>query len=383
MLLFSFAVVALSFWVVLTLFMLYGRSRMTYLKNVSVSGDFTEPRVVIIIAVRNEEEHLSQALQSVTQLQYSRYRIMVINDRSTDKTAEILQGFEAAYPHLDVITINELPQGWLGKNHALYTGYKNSSEEWMLFADADVAFEPSTLQKAMQYCLQKNLDHLTVLPDVQSRSQILNSMMASFLILLEMRQRPWAARNPNSNASLGVGAFNLVKRTAYEKAGTHTAIALRPDDDLQLGARIKQSGGRPDAFYGRDQIGLEWYPSVKAFIAGLMKNTFSVFDYNLLKVIVTGVMPLLLLLVLPLPILLLFGGITEWWMAVAILFSQMVLFAWPGGLRTKWWYALMVPFAGALLIYILLKAAITTLMQGGIYWRESFYPLSELKKGGQ
>lgn len=380
MLLFSFAVVATLFWVALTVFMLYGRSRMSYLKHVAISGSFNEPHVVIIIAVRNEEEHLAQALQSVINLQYNHYRILVINDRSTDKTATILQGFEAAHPHLQVITIDNLPEGWLGKNHALYTGYKNSSEEWMLFADADVAFEPNTLQKAMRYCLQKNLDHLTVLPDVQSRSQILNSMMASFLILLEMRQRPWAVRNPRSNASLGVGAFNLVKRTAYEKAGTHTAIALRPDDDLQLGAHIKESGGRPDALYGRDQIGLEWYPSVKEFVAGLMKNTFSVFDYNLLKVIVTGVMPLLLLLVLPLPILLLFGGNTEWWMAGGILFSQIVLFAWPGGLRTKWWYALMVPFAGALLIYILLKAAITTLKQGGIYWRESFYPLSELKK---
>lgn len=380
MLLFSFAVVAALFWILLTVFMLYGRSRMHYLKNVSVNGDVTGPGVVIIIAVRNEEENLAQALQSVTQLQYNHYRILVINDRSTDRTAQILQDFEARHPHLQVITIEQLPEGWLGKNHALYTGYKNANEEWMLFADADVAFKQDTLQKAMRYCSQKGLDHLTVLPDVQSRSQLLNSMMSCFLILLEMRQRPWAARNPNSKASLGVGAFNLVKRTTYEKAGTHTAIALRPDDDLQLGARIKQSGGRPDAVYGTEQIGLEWYPSVKEFVAGLMKNTFSVFDYSLPKVVVTGVFPLLLLLVLPLPILLLFGDTTERWMAAGILLSQIILFAWPGGLRTKWWYALMVPFAGALLIYILLKAAITTLRQGGIYWRESFYPLSELRK---
>jgi len=380
MLLFYYAVVSLVFWVSLTVFMLYGRSRMQYLKNVPLAKEFTEPEVAIIIAVRNEEEHLQAALQSVTKLQYSRYRILVINDRSTDNTGAILKNFEKENRHLQVITIEKLPEGWLGKNHALYTGYKNAKEEWMLFADADVEFEKDTLLKAMRHCVQQKLDHLTVLPDVQSRSALLNSLMSSFLILLEMRQRPWAVRNPKSNASLGVGAFNLVKRSAYEKAGTHKAIALRPDDDLQLGERIKKSGGRPDALYGTSQIELEWYPSVKAFVAGLMKNTFSVFDYNLLKVLVMGVLPLVTLLVLPLPLLLIFGGATEWLMAAGMLLSQIILFAWPGGLRTRWWYALMVPFAGALLSYILLKAAITTLQQGGIYWRESFYPLSELKK---
>ncbi len=376
---FLYGSVALLFWVGLTVFMLYGRSRMRFLNRVAVTKMPDVP-VVIIIAVRNEEAHLAQALQSVTRLQYNHYRILMINDRSTDRTAAILKDFEAKYAHLTVITIDELPSGWLGKNHALFTGYKKSTEEWMLFADADVEFEEDTLQKAIQYSLHHRLEHLTVLPNVHSRSGLLNSLMATFLVLLEMRQRPWAARNPRSNASLGVGAFNLVNRAAYEKAGTHTAIALRPDDDLKLGENIKKSGGRPDAVYGINQIGLEWYTSVKEFVAGLMKNTFSVFDYNLLKVIITGVTPILLLLVLPLPFLLIWGTETALMMAAGILLSQLVLFTWPGGMRTYWWYALMVPAAGALLIYILLKAAITTIRQGGIYWRESFYSLQELKK---
>jgi glycosyltransferase involved in cell wall biosynthesis len=379
MLLFFYAFIALLFWIALTLFILYGRSRMHFLNRVEVTQAVAEP-VVIIIAVRNEEEHLAQALQSVCQLQYSAYRILIINDRSTDGTAEILKDFEARYEHVSVLTITALPEGWLGKNHALYMGYKHSTEAWMLFADADVAFEPHTLQKAVQHCQQHKLDHLTVLPEVQSRSALLNSLMATFLVLLEMRQRPWAARNPKSKASLGVGAFNMVKRSAYEKAGMHAAIALRPDDDLKLGERIKSSGGRQDAVYGIHQIGLEWYSSVKEFVNGLMKNTFAVFDYNLLKVVFMGVMPLLFLLVLPLPVLFIFGSATEVGMGIALFFAQLVLFAWPGGMRTQWWYAVMVPFAGALLVYILLKAAITTLRQGGIYWRDSFYALHELRK---
>lgn len=380
MLLFLYALVALLFWLGLTVYLAYSRSRMHYLHQVPIAVPFTEPAVVIIIAVRNEETHLAQALQSVIQLQYSRLRILIINDRSTDGTASILKNFSNQHPHITVTQIDQLPEGWLGKNHALYTGYQASTEEWMLFTDADVVFEKDTLQKAMRYATAKVLDHLTVLPDVKSRSKWLNSMLSMFLILLEIKQRPWDVHLPHSKASLGVGAFNLVRRTAYEKAGTHTAIALRPDDDLKLGERLKASGGKAAAIYGNRQIGLEWYTSVKEFINGLMKNTFSVFDYNLAKVLVTGVLPLLLLLVLPLPLLLLLGDVTEWWMAAAIFISQMLLFSIPGGMRTYAWYALMVPVAGCLLIYILLRSAFLTLKQGGIYWRESFYPLKELKK---
>lgn len=380
MLLFLFALVTLLFWLVLTAYLAYSRSRMQHLHRVPLAVPFTEPAVVIIIAVRNEEMHLAKALQSVIQLQYSRLRILIINDRSTDGTASILKDFSNQYPHITVTQITKLPEGWLGKNHALYTGYQASTEEWMLFTDADVLFEKDTLQKAMRYATSKRLDHLTVLPEVESRSRWLNSMLSMFLILLEIKQRPWDVNLPNSKASLGVGAFNLVRRTAYEKAGTHTAIALRPDDDLKLGERLKAACCRADAIYGNKQIGLEWYTSVREFVNGLMKNTFSVFDYNLAKVLVTGVLPLLLLLVLPLPLLLLLGDGAERWMAVAILGLQMILFSLPGGMRTYAWYAFMVPVAGALLIYILIRSAILTLKQGGIYWRESFYPLKELKK---
>ena len=380
MLLFLFGLTAFVFWLTLLLYLVYSRNRMFYLHNLPVSQTFEAPDVVIIIAVRNEEMHLAQALQSVINLQYSAYRILLINDRSTDKTPAILQSFKEQHPHITVTHITELPAGWLGKNHALYTGYQSSTEEWMLFTDADVVFEKDTLQKAMQYAVQKNLDHLTILPDVKSRSELLNSLLSTFLILLEIKQRPWDVHLQDSKASIGVGAFNLVRRSAYEKAGTHTAIALRPDDDLKLGQRIKTSGGKSDAVYGKQQIELEWYTSVKEFVNGLMKNTFSVFDYSLLKVVITGVMPLLILLVLPLPLLLILGGATERWMALCILIFQVLLFLIRGGMRTHGWYALMIPFAGALMMYILIRSAYLTLKQGGIYWRESFYPLSELRK---
>jgi hypothetical protein len=196
--------------------------------------------------------------------------------------------------------------------------------------------------------------------------------------MLEMRQRPWDIRNPNSNASIGIGAFNLVKRTAYEKAGTHAAFSLRPDDDLKLGERIKAAGLRQDVVYGEKGVSLEWYTSLREFVNGLMKNTFSISNYHLPTALGMA-LATLLVFVLPLPLMLLSGS-TGVVMACILLTFQVLLILFKSGIHGKWWHAFMVPVAGSIMVYILLKSAFKTIWQGGIYWRDSFYPLAELKK---
>lgn len=376
---FYIAIFLTSFWVLATLYLLINSSKVKYLKSVAVSHPTPAVPLAVIIAVRNEENDLAQALESMCNLHYEHYRLIVINDRSTDSTPEILAGFEKRYSHLTVIHITELPAGWLGKNHALYKGYQASTEEWMLFTDADIRYAPDTVNKAMQYCLDYQLDHLTVLPEVKSRSAFFNSIMDTFKIMLTVKLKPWAARNPKSKAYFGVGAFNLVKRRAYEKAGTHKRIALRPDDDLKLGECIKSSGLKQDVAFGDQLLSLEWYTSVKAFINGLMKNTFSTVNYNFPKVVLLC-LTTLFVFVIPIPLLLIAGGTTERLFAIILLVSQICLFVFTRGMRGVWWYALMMPVAGSIMVYIMWVSAVRTLRQGGIYWRDSFYSLAELKK---
>lgn len=373
------AIFLTAFWILITLYLLLNSQKIKYLKSVVVSHPATEPSLAVIIAVRNEERDLSEALESMCQLDYSNYRLVVVNDRSTDRTPEILSRFEKLYPHLTVIHIDELPAGWLGKNHALYKGYQATSEEWMLFTDADVRYAPSTLNKAVQYCIDKQLDHLTVLPEVESRSTFFNSIMDTFKIMLNVRLKPWEASDPNSKAYFGVGAFNLVRRNAYEMAGTHKRIALRPDDDLKLAECIKSSGLKQDVAYGNELLSLEWYTSVKEFINGLMKNTFSTVDYNFPKVVVLCLITLFIF-VAPIPLLLIGGGPTERYLAIILVLFQIILFVFTRGMRGTWWYALMMPVAGSIMVYIMWVSAVRTLRQGGIYWRDSFYSLAELKK---
>jgi hypothetical protein len=334
-----------------------------------------QPAVAIIIAVRNEEEDVEKALQSVCNLNYQNYRIIVVNDRSTDRTTEILARFN--HPKIHIITLDTLPAGWLGKNNALYQGYKNTNEEWMLFTDADVEFHPDALGRAFGYVQKHNLDHLTILPDIQSRSIILNSVLATFSMMLMMVTRPWDARKPGKSGSIGVGAFNLVNRLAYEQAGTHERIKLRPDDDLKLAKHIKLAGLRQDVLSGEGYISLEWYRNVHQFIDGLMKNTFAVTNYNIWRSF-ADMMATLLTIALPIPIMLVFGNTGIRLMALLLLGVPMLymILVKPN----KWWYALMIPYAGCLMAYVVVRSAFITIKQGGIYWRDSFYSLEMLKK---
>lgn len=378
MILTAYAAIMLLFWIIICVYLVVSTRKITFLKDLTPSENHNCPSISIIIAVKDEEAEVEEALQSVCQLDYPHLHIIVINDRSTDGTSAILDRMKQHHARLNIITVNQLQEGWLGKNHAMYQGYLASSDEWLLFTDADVKFKQQTLKKAMQYVQEKQLDHLTLLPQVTSRSSLFKSVMNTFALMLDIKLRPWDISDPSSKASMGVGAFNLVKREAYEKTGTHLAISLRPDDDLKLGERIKHAGFRQDIVYGENEVSLEWYTSLPQFINGLMKNMFSVSNYNA-GVAMSTAISTFLMLVLPVPLFLLSGSPFHW-IAVLIIVAQFLLMRLKRGIITRWWDALLIPFAGLVMVYIIIKSTWLNTRQGGIYWRNSFYPLSELRK---
>jgi glycosyltransferase involved in cell wall biosynthesis len=373
----AYSILITVIWVILSVYLLVSSGRVNYLKDVSVPPDLSEPSLAIIIAVKDEEREVEEALKSACRLEYSNFRIIVIDDRSTDQTPVILKRMAQFNPAISVITIRSLQPGWLGKTNALYKGYAESTEEWLLFTDADVIFNQRALKKAVSYLKEKRLDHLAVIPEITSRSLLFKSILNTFALMLEIRQRPWDIPDASSSASIGIGAFNLVKRTSYEKAGTHRAISMRPDDDLKLGERIKSAGLRQDVLYGDKEVSLEWYTSLNEFVKGLMKNSFAVFDYRLYKAVGAAILAFLVF-VLPLPFLLLSGSPAAW-LALVIMVSQTAVMLLKKGLHGKWWHGVMIPVAGLVMVYIILISAIKTLKQEGIYWRGTFYPLADLK----
>lgn len=374
-----YSILVFIYWGFLTSWLIINGRKIKYLSSVAAGGKEIPPGVLIVIAVKNEENTLREALTSVCNLSYHNYKVLVINDRSTDSSGKILNELQAKYNHLSVININTLPPGWLGKNHALYTGYRSSDEEYLLFTDADVLFNKDVLPRAMNYCLINNLEHLTILPGIVSKSGTLRSVILTFIFMLTALKRPWAAKIKTSKASMGVGAFNLVAREAYVRAGTHAAIAMRPDDDLQLAAHIKAAGGASDVLYGMEELQVEWYAGVKEFVNGLMKNAFCGFDYNIFKA-AAGVAGVLLFFVLPLPVVLIFGNCLQRILVGCTFVCQAMLYGMMPGSKGKWWYACLSSYAGAVIAYVMAKAVVITLYNGGVYWRDTFYSLTELRK---
>ena len=336
------------------------------------------PRVSIVIPARNEERKIREALLSVLSQDYANLEFIVLNDRSTDQTGGILAEMAAADARLQVVNITELPTGWLGKNYALYQGAQRAIGELLLFTDADVVMDPSMLAKAVSYLGANHLDHLAVMPKVSLPGLIPRLFCSAFGIFFAGYIRPWKAKDPASRSFVGIGAFNLVAREAYNAAGTHRAIAMRPDDDIKLGKLLKKADCRQEMVFGMGLLTVEWYSSLREMIDGLMKNTFAGLEYNVAMSIAAGI-AVLLLNVWPFAAIFVVKGLA--WDLYLLVVMAMLLFISDAnrfyGLPR--WYAFAHPLSATLFVYILWKSMALALWTGGINWRGTHYPLALLR----
>jgi glycosyltransferase involved in cell wall biosynthesis len=341
------------------------------------------PVVSVVVAARNEEAGVGEALGSVLDQDYpGSLEVLAVNDRSTDRTGGIIAGLAAQRPdRLRPLEIDELPEGWLGKNHALYRGAAEAEGEWLLFTDADVRFSPDCVGLAIRYAENRGLDHLALAPELLSRGVALKSFVTAFTFVFGVTQRPWRASDPNAKEAVGVGSFNLLKRDAYLRAGTHEAIRLRPDDDMRLARLLKEAGYSQGVAYGTGCVSVEWHQTLGGAVKGLEKSIFPGVDYRLSAIVAAS---LLLFLTNIWPF---FGVFLARRRAMRLLFGTdvlAVLTMYAYGPRVSGYslppsYAVLHPFGMGTFIYAAFRSAYVALAKGGIEWRGTFYPLHLLK----
>jgi cellulose synthase/poly-beta-1,6-N-acetylglucosamine synthase-like glycosyltransferase len=336
------------------------------------------PSISLIAPARNEERHIEQAVRSLTRLDYPNLEITIINDRSTDRTSEILDRLAAEFPQLNVVHLTELPAGWLGKNHALQLGADRSHGEWLLFTDADIVYQPTTLRRAIVYAEKYKVDHLTAWPEIHAATWLLTAFMCTFAIYLFLFVRVWSIRNRNSRAHIGVGAFNLVRATVYRAVGGHERIRMRPDDDLKLGKIIKHAGYSQDLVDASGLLSLEMYRSVGELIRGLEKNAFSGADYSIPLTLVSSFLSLLFG-VWPFLAVFIVSGPARWvYLAVCLSLWLMALGS-ARVMKAPAACALAYPVAVLLFAYIQWRTMLLNYYHGGIRWRDTHYSLKELR----
>lgn len=336
------------------------------------------PSLTVVLPARNEGRGVGTGVRSVLENGYpGGLEVVAVDDRSTDETGLILASLAREHEDLKVLDVRSLPAGWLGKTHALYVGAMEAGGEWLLFCDADVRLAPGCLARAITYARRNGLDHLTLSPEVLSRGTLLGAFVATFALIFTLVARPWLAKDPRREEHVGVGAFNLVRREAYLAAGTHRAIALRPDDDMKLARLVKGRGFRQDVASGLGLVRVEWQPSLRGAIRGLEKNAYAASDYRLgplaggsLLLILTGVLPFVGL------------GVARGAARAACLGGVALIYAMyrRSGSERPLLHAALHPLNVSLFVYAVLRSAYRAISTGFIEWRGTRYPLEELRR---
>jgi glycosyltransferase involved in cell wall biosynthesis len=349
------------------------------------------PRVSIIVPARNEEETIEQALRTLLVLDYDNYEVIAVNDRSTDRTGEIMERV-SQNPHpvaqnatrmghpLRVIHHTELPPGWLGKTHAMWTAANQASGEWLLFTDADVLFKPDSLRRALAYAEGEPADHVVLFPRMIMKRPGEYMMIAFFQTMFMFGHRPWKVADPSTDDHMGVGAFNLVRRRVYDAVGTYEALRMEVLDDMKLGKVVKNAGFAQRNVFGGDLISIRWGRGAFGIVNNLTKNFFAVLSFQSWRTLLSAFGLAFINL----------GPFLGIWLAhgwerlpFAIALGSLLLIyigmSWRSSVPP--YYFLLHPVSTAMFIYTLLRSMWLTLWNDGIVWRGTKYRLEELRKG--
>jgi glycosyltransferase involved in cell wall biosynthesis len=341
------------------------------------------PLVSIIVPARNEEESIEQALRSLLALDYDNYEVIAVNDRSTDRTGEIMERVAGDLPsgkRLRVVHHRELPEGWLGKTHAMWTATNLAAGDWLLFTDADVMFKPDSLRRALAYAEAEQADHVVLFPQIIMKRPGEYMMIAFFQTMFMFGHRPWKVADPKANDHMGVGAFNLVRRSAYEAVGTYERLRMEVVDDMKLGKVIKNAGFAQRNVFGSDLISIRWANGAMGVVDNLTKNFFAILSFQWWRTLLSAFALAFINLGPFLGVWLAHGWArVPYAVALGSMFLIYMGMSWRSGVPP--YYFLLHPVSTVLFVYTLLRSMTLTLWNGGIVWRGTKYPLEELRKG--
>jgi len=336
------------------------------------------PSLTVVVPARNEAEKIGATLETLVMQQYSGLRVLAIDDRSTDRTRQIVDEFAGRYPErIGAIHVDYLPEGWLGKTFALEVGTRNSGSEYLLFTDADVLFSPSSLRRAMAFAAMTEADHVVVMPTPQVKGRG-EGMMLGFLSVLGLWiTRPWRVSDPLARRDvLGVGAFNLVRREALEVLGGWEPQRLAVIEDVTLGRRMKAAGLRQRIAFGPDLVLIHWAKGARGIVRGLSKNLFAAVNFRTLPML--GMCAAMMVLFLA-PLAGLAWGVTN--LPALIMLCCIGACYLVTGRRSyiDARYGWLYPVAVFVMLWAMVRSMISVLLRRGVMWRGTFYPLGELR----
>ncbi len=339
--------------------------------------------ITVVVPARNEAKAIAATLHTLLTSDYPNLKIIAVDDRSIYGTGELMEAAAASSDvgdkNLLVLHVTELPAGWLGKPYAMALAAASADSDWLLFTDGDVRFAPDVFGRAMIYAEQSRADHIVVYPTMIVKGLAERGFLAFFQNLSVWAGRPWKISDARAKRDfIGVGAFNMIRRSVYEELGGYAVMPMEVLEDMCLGYRVKHAGYAQRVAFARDMIRIRWAESVMGMVENLTKNIFAAFRFRS-YLLLAACVGILLLCLTPFAALAVSGPAR--WAGIVTLIALLLLHLryWPQT-RLSPLYLAFFSLGMLLLLYTLLRSLVLTHWRGGVLWRGTLYPLAELRR---
>jgi chlorobactene glucosyltransferase len=366
--------IVLAFWILIFIQTIANLAAVPRLRRDQTPQN--RPSVSIVVPARNEARTIERSVRAFLAQDYDNFEVIVVNDRSTDGTGDILGTI--VDPRLTIIDGAETPEGWLGKPWAVQQGTARARGEWLLIADADLIYSLETLRAAIAESERTGAALTALFPHFELGSFGEHAgmpMVPFFGFCFAPVWRANASQSPR--LAMGAGSGNLIRREALESAGGFASLKDAVVDDIALARLVRRHGGVTRVARADDLISVRMYHSAAEIAHGFTKNIFIPFGRSF----VAGTFFLLLLLITNLlPYALLFDRVMI--AAVALMtLTRIVLFR---SLRYPMWNAILLhPLMIAFWAYIFLRSMWFTGVRNELRWRGRVYDAAQTRFGAE
>lgn len=372
---------SLALWAVLGLMLVRTSMRV---RSLPEDGNSRHPLVSVVCPARDEADELESAMRSRLADPSRDLEFILVDDRSNDSTGAIMDELARQDTRVRVLHLEELPAGWLGKVHAQQKGIELARGDWILLSDADVHVEPNLMSSTMKWAQDQRADHVALMPLIAGGPVLMRLCLPVMMIVLIAATKLWKANDDKADRAMGVGAFNLVRRSALEKAGGMKQLRMEIADDVGLGTIIRESGGRSRLALATDRLSVVWYRSTRDFLQGMEKGAakaggrMGLVVRSLTLSLLTSILlaPFVLASTwIQLPIAAVIAALAACVLAIATAMFSALRFGLP------WIWVSVLPVGLLLTLLIALRSFTLAFIRGGVRWRGDSHSLDSAQDG--
>ena len=247
--------------------------KVTKIRNTMSLSSPNSMQVSAIVPARDEEAVIAACVTSLA-AQTEITEILVVNDQSKDRTAQIVRQLMQSYPQVRLLETKEFPPGWVGKNSAVWLGAREAQGEWLLFTDADAVHERSSAAEALAIAARENAVMVSFSPEQVMEKWYEKSLIPYVYCRLAHHFSYADVNDPGKPIAAANGQFLLIRREVYEAVGGHASIAGEVLEDVALTKRVKEAGYRLWFGSGRGIVRVRMYRSFGAMWQGWRKNLY-------------------------------------------------------------------------------------------------------------